>query len=74
MKRLFSNSPYLLSPKDGSSNTSTDKHDDSDKYDNPKPDDFRIFNRRQVIGAGLATGAVISSMAITGCSTLATHQ
>lgn len=74
MKRLFSNSPYLVSPKDGSSNTSTNNHDDSDKYNNLKLDDLKLFNRRQFVGSGLATGAVISSMAMTGCSNLPTHK
>ena len=71
MKRFFSNSPYLLRPKDGLSNTNTDKHD---KRNELKPDDLKLFNRRQFIGAGLATGAVISSMTMTACSTLPTHQ
>ena len=32
------------------------------------------LNRRQFIGAGVASGAVVGSMAMTGCSGLPTHQ
>lgn len=32
------------------------------------------LSRRQFIGAGMATGAVVGSMALTGCASLPTHE
>lgn len=63
MKRSFSNSPYLLNRE---ANLSS--------INDLKLDALRSFNRRQFIGAGLATGAVVSSMAMTGCATSTTSQ
>lgn len=40
----------------------------------PKTESKNGLNRRQFIGAGVAGGAVIGSMAMTGCSGLPTHQ
>lgn len=37
-------------------------------------DGLPSVNRRHFIGAGLATGAALSSLAITGCASLPTHQ
>ncbi|WP_350561013.1 FAD/NAD(P)-binding oxidoreductase [Psychrobacter sp. CAL346-MNA-CIBAN-0220] len=36
--------------------------------------DSKQLNRRQFIGAGVATGAVMGSMALTGCASLPKHQ
>lgn len=42
--------------------------------DNKQPIVSRLFNRRQFIGAGIATGAVIGSMSLNGCVTSPTAQ
>ncbi|MGM8909490.1 NAD(P)/FAD-dependent oxidoreductase [Psychrobacter sp. 1U1] len=72
MKLLFSNSLYLTSPKDGSSTAK--QHPNQDPRTSLKAKGLKPFNRRQFIGASLATGAVMSGMTMTGCSTLPTHQ
>ncbi|MEN2750925.1 FAD/NAD(P)-binding oxidoreductase [Psychrobacter sp. FBL11] len=72
MKRLFSNSPYLASPKDGSSTAK--QHSNQDPRTLLEQKGLKSFNRRQFIRAGLATGAVMSGMTMTACSTLPTYQ
>ena len=66
MQRFSSHSTHILSPAPNLSTSSADH--------NLNPTILKSLSRRQFIGAGLATGAVIGSMAMTGCSTLPTHK
>lgn len=66
MKRSFNHSPPLSSPTSHASERAANQ--------GLKSGLLNKLNRRQFIGAGMATGAVMSSMAITGCASLPTHQ
>lgn len=69
MKRLFSNTPDVSNQGAELPDMSADSANNQSGLSALKP-----VSRRQFIGAGLATGAVMSSMAMSGCSALPTHQ
>ncbi|SNT69624.1 NAD(P)/FAD-dependent oxidoreductase [Psychrobacter sp. LV10R520-6] len=82
MKRSLSNSPHTSNQGVNASDTNisntnfsiTDVSNNNSADNALKLNDLKLLNRRQFIGAGVATGAVMGSMALIGCASLPKHQ